>query len=115
MDRSTDISTDILITEQGTTRIGEYEPGNGTRYTAVAVPWTNGYHLSMGALGVIDEGYLVVSGNTARAYLLRPGNHFVDDYLQKHFGGLVGDYPYMGDLIRALVGTVSVGNQEATQ
>ena len=37
----------IKITIEGNCIIGEYEPGNGTRYTAVAVPWTNGHDRPM--------------------------------------------------------------------
>tara|TARA_Y100000310_G_scaffold326184_1_gene390750 strand:+ start:2797 stop:3102 length:306 start_codon:yes stop_codon:yes gene_type:complete len=82
--------------------VGEYEPGNGTRYTAVAVPWA--FEDMMGALGQVSEGWLGGSGNTARTYLLQRGGYLVDDYIQSKFGGLPGDYPYFGDLIRALTG-----------
>ena len=83
-------------------RIGEYEPGNGTRYTAVAVPWRAGSTQVMGSMGFVTKGWLVVSGNSARAYLFQEGGYLVDDTIQEHLGGYDGDYPYFGDLIRAL-------------
>ena len=95
---------DIKVTEQGTTRIGEYEPGNGTRYTAVAIPWTSDGYLMLGALGAVEDGWLVISGNAARAFLFQKTGTLVDRYIQEKLGGLPDDYPYMGDLIRALVG-----------
>ena len=94
----------ITITEQGTTRIGEYEHGNGIRYTAVAIPWTSDGYLMLGALGVVEDGWLIISGNTTRAHLFEKNGSPVDYYIQEKLGGVPGDYPYMGDLIRALVG-----------
>ena len=90
------------ITQTQYCRIGEYEPGNGTRYTAVAVPWHAAPTQVMGALGYVTSGWLVVSGNSARAYLFQEGGFLLDVAIQQHLGGYEGDYPYFGDLIRAL-------------
>ena len=87
----------------GSCVIGEYEPGNGTRYTAVAVPWTDGDMLAMGALGTVSEGWLVVAGNSGRAYLFQRDGYFTDSYIMERLGGYGGDYPYLGDLIRKLI------------
>jgi len=87
-------------------KIGEYEPGNGTRYTAVAVRWDVGARL-MGALGVVSHGWLVASGNSGRAALFQDHGYLVDSYIQEHLGGCPGDYPYFGNLIRAMVGRPS--------
>lgn len=82
-------------------RYGFYEPGNMTRYTAVAIHMPG--EVGLGILGVVTDGWLVVSGNTGKAYLFQGGKApLLDDYVQQHLGGLDGDYPYMGDLVRKL-------------
>lgn len=91
----------MQITEKNGVRIGIYEPGNGTRYTAIAVPIEP--DTPLGALGYVEQGWLVVSGNTARAYLFQKSGYLLDYYIQENLGGHRGDYPYMGDLIRALI------------
>lgn len=84
-------------------RIGEYEPGNGTSYMAVAVPWE--YSGSMNALGGVEGcGWLVVNCLNRLAYLFRNGGQLADDYIQEKLGGTKRDYPYLGDLIRRLLG-----------
>lgn len=93
----------IQITVVGNRYIGEYEPGNGTRYTAIAYPWTADSYLMLGALGTVTDGWLVISGNSGRAALFQKYGTLVDDYIQEKLGGGDGDYPYFGDLIRALV------------
>lgn len=89
------------ITREGNTIIGEYEPGNGTRYTAIAVPWTADSYLTMGMLGNVTDGWLVISGNSGRAYLFQKEGTLVDEYIADHLGG---DYPYFGHLIRQMLG-----------
>jgi len=91
------------ITLRGNMYIGEYEPGNGTRYTAIAIPWQADPSQVMGALGFVSDGWLVVSGNSACAYLFQRDGYLVDNHIQDHLGGYDGDYPYFGDLVRALV------------
>lgn len=93
--------------------VGEYEPGNGTRYTALAVPVWLGPAQVMGALGFVSDGWLVVSGNSGRASLLQKDGILVDAYIAKHLGGLPGDYPYFGDLIRLMVGRPAPGQGPA--
>lgn len=83
--------------------IGEYEPGNGTRYTAVAVPWQATPDQVMGRLGFVSDGWLVVSGNSGRAYLFQRHGFLADNHIQEHLGGYDGDYPFFGDLVRRLV------------
>ena len=83
--------------------IGEYEPGNGTRYTAVAIPWKAPADRVMGALGFVSDGWLVVSGNSGRAYLFQREGYLLDYHIQEHLGGYPGDYPYFGDLIRSMI------------
>ena len=105
------------ITVEGNCIVGEYEPGNGTRYTAIAVPWTNGRDRSMGIMGCVSNGWLVVSGNSGQAYLFQKDGPLIDNYLIKKLGGYPGDYPYFGDLIRTLImrpdttGHFAVGNR----
>ena len=92
------------ITLSGSTYIGEYEPGNGTRYTAVAIPWRATPDQVMGKLGFVSDGWLVVSGNSGCAYLFqRDGGILTDSYIMRLLGGVSGDYPYFGDLIRRLI------------
>ncbi len=81
-------------------RVGEWNPGNGTRYTAVAIPWTTA--IQMNRMGYIETGWLVVYGS-GNAHLLQPAGHLADHYLAEHFDILPGDFPWAGDLIRALV------------
>ena len=105
------------ITQTQSCTIGEYEPGNGTRYTAVAIPWMGREDQVMGALGFVSDGWLVVSGNSGRAYLFQKDGYLVDAAVQEHLGGYPGDYPYFGDLIRSMIqrdgpdGRCKVGNR----
>jgi hypothetical protein len=92
---------DIQITVQGSTRIGEYEPGNGTRYTAVAVPFS--HNAVMGTLGMVADGWLVAYGN-GRAHLFQRGGYLADSYLSEKLGVREGDLPWAADLIRELIG-----------
>ena len=103
MSKSIQDLTKPRITTEGSYRIGEYEPGNGTRYTAVAIPWTNHPDLMMGALGAVTNGWLVTSGNSSRSYLFQQHGNLLDKYIQEKLGGYGGDYPYFGDLIRQLI------------
>ncbi len=91
------------ITQEGNCIIGEYEPGNGTRYTAIAVPWKADPNLSMGSLGSVTEGWLVVSGNQGRSALFQKHGTLTDNYIMEKLGSGLGDYPYFGDLIRTLI------------
>ena len=91
------------ITQTQSCIIGEYEPGNGTRYTAVAIPWKAPADRVMGALGFVSDGWLVVSGNSGRAYLFQKDGYLMDRSIQKHLGGYPGDYPYFGDLLRSMI------------
>lgn len=92
----------VTYNRVGQLRQGVYEPGNGTRYTAIAVPI--GGEVCMGVLGSVTDGWLVVSGNSGKAYLFQGGQQpLYDDYVRKHLGGLEGDYPFMGDLMRELI------------
>ena len=105
------------ITQRQSCIIGEYEPGNGTRYTAVAIPWKARNDQVMGVMGFVSDGWLVVSGNSGRAYLFQKDGYLVDDAVQEHLGGYPGDYPYFGDLIRSMIqrdgsdGRFKVGNR----
>ena len=82
-------------------RVGEWEPGNGTRYTAVAIRWVT--PILMNRMGYVEDGWLVVCGLTGKAHLLQARGYLADHYLAEHFGILPGDFPWAGDLIRALV------------
>lgn len=95
------MSMELTIHHHGANyRVGEWEPGNGTRYTAVAIPWST--PISMGHMGFVKEGWLVVYGS-GKAHLLQKVGYLADPYLAEHFGILPGDFPWAGDLIRALV------------
>jgi hypothetical protein len=93
---------DIKITVKGDLRIGEYEPGNGTRYTAVAVAY--GHDQPMGVMGMVADGWLVAYGLTGRAHLLQPNGYLADSYLAEKLGVRPGDLPWAADLIRELIG-----------
>jgi len=82
-------------------RLGRYIPGNGTEYWAAALPWKS--RENVGALGSVDDGWLVVSGLTKKAALMAKEGYVVDSYVQEKLGGLDGDYPFFGILVRALV------------
>ena len=81
-------------------RFAEYQPGNGTHYRAIAIPWHGSVYC--GALGRISEGWLVINCNTRLAYLFGKDGLLVDRYIQEKLGGMDGDYPYFGDLVRIL-------------
>ena len=91
-----------IIDQENGVRVGVYEPGNGIRYTAVAVPWST--METMGRMGTVDAGWLVVYGNEANAHLLQSGGYLADRYIQEHFDVGTNDSPWAGDLIRALIG-----------
>jgi len=92
---------DIQITVKGDLRIGEYEPGNGTRYTAIAVAYS--HDQPMGVMGMVADGWLVAYGN-GRAHLFQRGGYLADSYLSEKLGVREGDLPWAADLIRELIG-----------
>ncbi|TET24092.1 MAG: hypothetical protein E3J76_03615 [Candidatus Aminicenantes bacterium] len=92
----------ITIIREGDFRFGEYEPGNGTNYKAIMTRWLSGQDLKV--LGKVTFGWLVVNCNTGLAHLFQEKGLLTDDYIQEKLGGLDGDYPYFGDLIRRLIG-----------
>jgi len=82
--------------------VGEYEPGNGTNYKAIAVRWLS--DASFNHLGSIHTGgWLVISCNTCLAYLFQERGILVDWHIQEKLGGTKEDYPYFGDLVRKLI------------
>ena len=98
---------DIKITVQGNTRIGEYSPGNGTRYTAIAVAFFQENvpdTIPMGVMGMVQSGWLVAYGLTGRAHLFQRDGHLSDGYLEEKLGVRPGDQPWAGNLIRTLIG-----------
>ena len=84
--------------------IGVYEPGNGTRYVAVAIPWRG--DINMAALGEVTDGWLLVAGN-GRAYCFQSKGFLTDDYVEEKLGGKgynECDIPHLAHLIRTLLG-----------
>ncbi len=79
------IKTNPVVTYRDGYIEGFYEPGNSTRYTAVAIP-TNG-HLQVGSLGLVTDGWIVVSGMANRqAYLLSKHPYLLHpDYIEDKF------------------------------
>lgn len=100
------MTTDIVVkqrTRDHKVLTGTYEPGNGTRYLAMAIQIWGRY--SLGALGAITDGWLVINGNNGRAYLFQGNDQpLMDSYIKKHLGGHDSDYPHLGDLVRKLIG-----------
>lgn len=96
----------VIETRHG--RFGEYEPGNGTRYTAMAIRVVG--KVSFGSLGSVTNGWLVVNGFNGKAYLFQASQvqPLADEYIQEKLGGLEGDYPYFGDLVRKLLGRPNI-------
>jgi hypothetical protein len=94
---------DINITDQGNVRIGEYCPGNGTRYTAIAVPISHD-GAPIGVMGAVSEGWLVAYGLTGRAHMFQGVGYLSDGYLAEKLGIRAGDCPWATDLIRELIG-----------
>jgi len=92
----------VDIKDYGDIRLGEYEPGNGTNYKAVACRWN--YAGYMNALGRVSDGWLVINCNNQKAYLFQKEDYFADDYIQEKLGGFPRDYPFFGDLVRELIG-----------
>jgi hypothetical protein len=92
---------DIQITVQGDLRIGEYSPGNGTRYTAVAVAYS--HDQPMGVMGMVADGWLVAYCN-GRAHLFQKNGYLGDGYLSEKLDIRPGDQPFAGNLIRTLIG-----------
>ena len=95
---------DIQITVQGNNvRIGEYSPGNGTRYTALAVPISHD-GAPIGVMGAVLEGWLIAYGLTGRAHLFQSDGYLADSYLMEKLDVRSGDLPWATDLIRELIG-----------
>jgi hypothetical protein len=92
------------LTENNGMLVGEYEPGNGTRYTALAIPWTDQDQLMLGGIGVVSDGWLVTYCNTGRAYLLQKKGWLTNEYLAEKFVIYREDIPYAAELIRTLTG-----------
>ena len=93
------------VTRNGAMVIGEYEPGNGARYTAVAVPW-QGPGFALGGLGNVSDGWLVIAGNSGRAHLFQKTGFLTDDYIREKLEGRslgLCDFPEFGDLIRFMI------------
>ena len=84
--------------------IGAYEPGNGTRYTAIAMPWKDENQMILGGIGVVSDGWLVTYCNTGRAYLLQKEGWLTNEYLAEKFVIYREDIPYAAELIRTLTG-----------
>lgn len=83
------------------TKVGHYEPDNGTSYRAIAVEWNSSDYMQ--ALGTISDGWLVVNCLNRMSYLFQRSGILTDDYIQEKLGLGVGDYPYFGDLVRSLI------------
>jgi len=95
----------IIEMAQGNILTGEYNPGNGTNYKAIAVRWPS--EANFNHLGTINPGgWLVVNCNNGLAYLFKEKGLLLDGYIQEKMGGLPSDYPYFGDLIRKLISRV---------
>ena len=111
------MDTNPKITQTQHCIIGEYEPDNGIRYTAVAVSWTANYDQVMGNLGFVSDGWLIISGNSGQAYLFQRDGYLTDRSIQEHLGGYPDDYPYFGYLIRSMImrdgpaGPFQIGNR----
>jgi len=83
--------------------IGEYEPGNGTSYKAIAIRWES--EANFNELGEIRApGWLVINCNTRLSHLFQGKGTLVDSYIREKLGGRREDYPYFGDLVRRLMG-----------
>jgi len=91
----------ITITQAGNFKVGEYEPGNGTNYKAMAAEWSSNQYMK--TLGRVTSGWLVVSCNTGSAYLFQEKGLLTDTFIREKLGGFSDDYPYFGDLIRRLI------------
>jgi len=77
-------------------RLGIYQPGNGTRYTVLAMRWSappptsTVYPLtpvSLGELGYVPNGWLVVicMSVPGKAYLLADSGFLATSYVMSHF------------------------------
>ena len=93
----------VTVMPRGNVLIGEYEPGNGTSYKAIAMRWQSAANFKM--LGrIAPGGWLVINCNTRLSHLFQVSRMLTDRYIREKLGGLEGDYPYFGDLIRRLIG-----------
>lgn len=94
----------------GNQSIGVYEPGNGVRYVAVAIPWI-GPQISMGGLGEVADGWMIAAGN-GRASLFQAKGFLTDDYVREKLGGgyiQQEDIPHFAHLVRTLLGRPDLG------
>ena len=81
---------------------GKYEPGNGTRYTAVAIS-TNGY-LSLGWLGSVEDGWIIASGMASqKAYLITKHEYLHPDYVGEKFDLRGEDAEMFTELLKAML------------
>jgi hypothetical protein len=84
--------------------VGAYEPGNGTRYTAIGILWTDENQMMLGGIGVVSDGWLVIYCNSGKCYLLQKEGWLTNEYIAEKFGIGQGDIPYAAELIRTLTG-----------
>lgn len=93
--------------------VGEYEPGNGTNYKAIAVEFPSEDNFNY--LGAIrSPGWLVVNCNNGKSWLFQKQGYLADRYVQEKLGSKgkkfkeflerEKDYLYLGSLVRRLIG-----------
>ena len=82
---------------------GEYEPGNATRYTALAMPIDN--YCNCGWLGTVLDGWLVASGMTnCKAYLVPKNIHLEVNWIGEHFDLQGEDAKMFTELLKKMLG-----------
>ena len=93
---------EIKVRQLGEGMIAEMNAA-GTNYKVIAFPWWDGAGFNL--MGSVSPGgWLVINCNTGRAALFQRNGYLANGYIQKHLGGFDGDYPYFGDLVRAVIG-----------
>ena len=96
--------------------IGVYEPGNGVRYSAVAIPWI-APSVYLGDLGEVAVGWLVAGGN-GRCYLFQAKGFLTDGFVEEKLGGgwiQHEDIPHFAHLIRTLLGRPDIATAEVVR
>lgn len=92
----------MIIEKNNTFVIGTSNVG-GRSIKIIVSRWT--YPQSLGALGRVSKGYLVINCNTRLCYLF-PEGFLADSYIKEKIGGSEEDYPHIGNLVREAINEI---------
>lgn len=97
----------MKVLRRGLTGYAELSPENDTRYQATATVWPYGHDTierNFGSLGMVNDGWLVVSGIESRAHLFQLTGVLTQGYVEEKLKLNREDGFYMTVLLGILLG-----------